>query len=554
MKRLKEEVTYFCRSKVYVLLVLFCALAAYGFTVSHAAVGIDDTVIELYFEKGLAPAVGRWCIYLIGKILKLSSFAPWITELAAVLILCLSVTLWCILFRRVAGEHISIWGYAFFAGCFLSSPIISEVFVYYLHNGICIGYGVTALSLMALLNSMCKDADRKQRGISLGLAVVGMLVSIGFYESFLIVYAIGAVLLYFLIRVIYPDHGRQGPYESSTFCWCWKLGLTGAVVVILRPLVLSLLELVFRFEIPDNYAVGYRSVFENLGLAKAELFMVLKKFWVMYYVNGIVYLPVAVAVAGLLVLFLYAVVRTVRTRDFMLLFAVIVVVLIPIMMCIIEGYPTHYRSAQYIPLLGAFGVLLLFLFLGKHRFPKGASYVAGALLCVLLYNQCADMNQWFYIDYLKYQDALNTMRNVAYELEKGYDTAKPIVFRGSYMVPYEIAKDAYVSFSSRQFGLISQITDLVDVHLKEKFYAEDGHGYVFAETPINSTLRWGVAAFDGTSTQLIEFWKMHGYSFTAQTDLTVNAQAEEIRKNMPAFPKEGSILDCGEYIIVNLGE
>ena len=144
------------------------------------------------------------------------------------------------------------------------------------------------------------------------------------------------------------------------------------------------------------------------------------------------------------------------------------------------------------------------------------------------------------------------MDQIAYDLEKDYDTSKPIVFRGGYTVPFAICGDAYVSFSSPEYQWICRLTDPIDTHLKEKYFAPIG--YQFAESPAISVLQWGVTAFDGTSTQLIEFWKMHGHdSFHCVTDLARMEEAEQIRKdtNMPGYPKDGYIMECEDYIIVN---
>lgn len=146
------------------------------------------------------------------------------------------------------------------------------------------------------------------------------------------------------------------------------------------------------------------------------------------------------------------------------------------------------------------------------------------------------------------------MAKIAGDLEQGYDVSKPIVFRGAYTVPYDICKDAYVSFSSGQYRWICRLTDWCDPHLKEKYFGETGKGYVFAETPIVSTLQWGVTAFDGTSGQLIEFWKMHGHEdFICEKDLGVIEEAEQRRaqEHMPGYPDKGYIREYEDYIIVN---
>lgn len=73
------------------------------------------------------------------------------------------------------------------------------------------------------------------------------------------------------------------------------------------------------------------------------------------------------------------------------------------------------------------------------------------LLCMILWNQCTDLNKWFYIDELKYEDAKNTANEVAYKLEKSFDTTKPVVFTGKYLVPQGIVQDAFVPYNSKTF-------------------------------------------------------------------------------------------------------
>lgn len=57
-----------CKNKVYLLPLVLTAVLAYGFMVTHPAVGIDDTPYAYYFQEGLAAIVGRWVLYLLNKV------------------------------------------------------------------------------------------------------------------------------------------------------------------------------------------------------------------------------------------------------------------------------------------------------------------------------------------------------------------------------------------------------------------------------------------------------------------------------------------------------
>ena len=118
-------------------------------------------------------------------------------------------------------------------------------------------------------------------------------------------------------------------------------------------------------------------------------------------------------------------------------------------------------------------------------------------------------------------------------------------------MPYFIAEVAYLNFDSPQYRMIRRVGDLVDEHLIEKFNAEDGRGYCFAETPIASTLQWGITAFDGTAREIKNFMAMHGYEVMIEADLQKIEEAERLRTDMPHFPQSGYIREYEEYIIVN---
>ncbi len=556
MKRVLNDIKAFFQCKAYMIGLALIAVCGYGYTITHYAIGMDDTVIPLYFEEGLAPYVGRWSLFVINKIFHIADFAPWMVELVSVIIMMLSVTLWCVLWKRICESCIKlpIWCYVFVAGIFLSCPLISEVFVFYLHNGICLGYGVVALALMCLVNGLASESCRRYRWGQFVLSAVLLAVAMGFYESFMIVYIMGAVMCFFLVRLLYGKKEEDSICTGKILSWMGNGILVVTISMVIRTVVLFVVKMIFHLEELSRYDVLYRSLFGDLFTDSGELVMLLKRFLMKYYVHAVVYLPITVLVIALLFIGGYSLYSGIRKRDIMLPVCTVMIVVLPVFMSLVEGLATRYRSAQYVPVVGAFAVLLVIVEMHLHRTPKWIKMLGVLGISVLLFHQCTDMNKWFYVDYLKYENAKEVMSQIAYDLEREYDTSKPIVFRGAYTVPYEISEAAYISFSSEEYRLISRLTDWFDPHLKEKFHAENGKGYIFVETPVISTLQWGVTAFDGTSQQLIEFWKMHGYdSFSCETDLALIEEAERIRmeENMPGYPKTGYIRECEEYIIVN---
>ena len=100
-------------------------------------------------------------------------------------------------------------------------------------------------------------------------------------------------------------------------------------------------------------------------------------------------------------------------------------------------------------------------------------------------------------------------------------------------------------------GPLWQETEGLSPELFETYNSPEG--YAFAETPRLSFINWGATAFYGFDRELISFWSMHGFSFTEDGNLEHYAQARELMQDGPAWPKQGSVVELEEYIVVNFG-
>ena len=115
---------------------------------------------------------------------------------SAVILLCISATLFCVLFRRIFGRKVGLTGYIIFSCIFISNPIISEVYVYYYHDGVDIGYVFSALALICFWSGMDKWSGTRKSAIKyyLGSNIVnevslqrsqalGIINNVGKYEN-----------------------------------------------------------------------------------------------------------------------------------------------------------------------------------------------------------------------------------------------------------------------------------------------------------------------------------------------------------------------------------
>ena len=547
MKKIWNECKWLFSQKLYVIALCITAVCGYGFSLISPSVGVDDTAVEAYFGDGLTVVMGRWTIFLLNKIFPMEKFSPFMMEFIGVMLLCLGATLFAVLLRRLLGKKPGVMACTVFACVFVSNPIISEVWFFYLHNGVDLGYILVALSLWLFIDGM-EAVGRKKVLPFLGSMLLTLL-AIGCYESFLILYIIGILMSLFL-------KGLVGE-EKITFISIFKDLMIGALLsvgtIILRSLIIELLTVAFNLlEVKGEMQLRSLSeIMETFGHSDglANFVMLVKKYWVVYFVNAVVYLPVAGYVFSVVVLGVYAVVVTVKRKNIWFMVLIGGMIFAPFLLTIMEGQVAYYRSCQFMPFFTAVGILLFYLAVEKYgKFPV-ISYAVTAFVAIFIYNQTAALNENFYVDYLKYENAREVLTTAAREIERKYGSETPVIFTGNHEVPAELVERYCVPYSSEKYQLIATITGVVDEHLIEKFYTP--YGYSYAGEMEYSVIQWGVNAFDGTCGQLIRFLNMQGYSFTTIYDRDVQEQARQLGENMPRWPEEGSITEQEGYILVH---
>ena len=541
---------YFAVALPLMAVISFCTL------LTNPTVGIDDTAFDMYFEQGVAPAAGRWCLFLINKVFALS-YNPYFMEAVGLALFCVSVSLWCVVFDRVFGTKIPDYGYLLFGCVMISSPITSEVIVYYLHNGIFLAYGMCALAIligMKLFRTGC-SYKRGQKIKYLLLSVLCLTIALGCYESFMIVFLMGMVMVYLSVRIA---GGKK--YCEKAIPWAVYVVLAAVCALLFRTLIVKAMIAGFGLQ-EETKVLNSRGLHEFLGWfdgtrSVSDFAYVMKDFFVKYYINGVVYLPITILVLAIGILLLFAIVLSVKKKDGLIVAAAVGIVLLPWLMPVLEGSATFYRSCQYIPLLTAFSVLLVSRYAAvliadaSSRRRKLIKYTAAFLAGMLLYAQAYEMNRWLYLDALKYEDTKRTLDAVAYSILQCENPGKPVCIVGKYEVPVSLAEEAVCPSWSKKYVIVEALVKKLDEDIWEKYGTDTG--YVFAETPELSFLEWGATAFYGFDRQIIRFWEMHGYTFTEDNNLTHYVEAREEMKDGPVFPEAGSVVEKEDYIIVNL--
>ena len=550
MKQLQDDITYFWKQKFFMVMLCITAVGCYGYAITHEAIGIDDTMVEVYLQDGLEVLHGRWVLYLLNKVFYMAEFMPYITDFAQMLLLIVAAVMFCVLLKRLLGRRIEgNLAYIAFACTFVSCPFISELNFYYDHEGTELGYILCAFSLILFLDSL--DKRGKNGMMSMLGSMLFLWVAVGCYESFVIMYIVGVLLILFFRGIT--------DQEKVTFrLLIQKLFAVVCIVagcIVLRTLMYNIVKLLFSLQETSSgegyRALGYRFrlLFES-GEWLSEASMLLKRYWLVYCVNGVVYFPITVYMVSAIVFGAASVVYAVKKKNCWYPVLFLGMLLVPVILTFLEMSVPLYRTCQYMPFFVASAVIMLYLTLVNMRWKKAGITVFAVLSAALVWNQAFETNRNYYVDYLKYEHDKSVLIEIAQKVTWEYGTGATVIFTGSYDPPYELVKHYYALYSSPGFKRVQTIANLSgDPHLIEKYYSP--YGYYFGGEAQFSVIDWGLWAYDRPGVELVHFLQMHGFQLQTTEDETVLQQAQAFAESMPEWPEKGSIAEMEGYVIVN---
>lgn len=253
----------------------------------------------------------------------------------------------------------------------------------------------------------------------------------------------------------------------------------GTVLIVslcVRAFMHELLMQVYHLDSMAKYGVNdYNSVFGDLFIIQGTLGMVIKKFYLKYFVNGVAYLPITFLVLSWIIIGSLAAFYAIKRKNLWVIICVPVMMFVPVLSSIVAGKVKAYHSAQFVPLVIMFG----FIFGGiaayyskgmlQRRLGIGMLIIAVGGIAI----QVRDMNKWFVQDYKKHLETRQIMADAADELLANYDIEKPVVVVGAVMPSDELCREACISMDSWKYRTIAWLTSF-DPTIKEKYHADYG--------------------------------------------------------------------------------
>jgi hypothetical protein len=509
--------------------VVLTLIFGYGFTLLHPSVSVDDTAIGWYMDEGQILLQGRFFPYLIQRILPVYRFQPVVTDLLAVLAMTAGMLLLSCLFDRAADGEIPLGWRTAFICIALSYPLIAEIFIYMqVSFTIGLGYLLSALAAAALYSFW--KTGKKRFWAAAG--VLSCLLA-GSFESFLAV-VIGEAVMLLLLQERYG--AREDRPVRRFLLRMISCGGAIAAGLVLKAVIMAGI----RMTHPALFATGVNpsqnEILWGAGNFSAIFSELMRLLTIKYLYHALSYLPIGIYAVGFFGCLAAAIWAILQKRGRAALEWAVLAGSTQAL-SLVQGDAQRYRTDQCFAVFVGFLVMMAGSALCRRFAGNGVRTLAGVCAGVLCLLQAQDLNRWFSLDYARWQYEERLLTGAAQAVLEQYGDERPVIFVGSPSLPDTLAE----AFSVPEGG--------VEERIVSKIYRAQGKEYVrpwLTETLQSSVVGWAVSALDGSNGQLRILLAWEGYDFPACTpEQFEEAEALEL--------SPGEIVDCGEYIVVNLG-
>lgn len=529
---LREQVAYLWRSTAYRSALLITAIFSFGFYITHYTVNLDDLTGEFYVSGELL-AQGRFTWTALGRFLKLYEHYPFFDAAFAIALMLVMLTLLCALFRMASGGAVSVGACIVFSCLYISYPLACEAYAFaslplYIHIG-----GLLSFSAVYLLYS----TNGRWKPLPMAAACLLLILVCSLYESVAMMYIffVCALLLTTMRHNTARFHGISG-FLLEGLRYVVPLALALLLETIIANWLISVLNLT-----RSVYALN--SIIWAKGFFRICLNDIITGFLYNVCIKSLVYLPLGVMCAAMLGMLAFAVIDSIRHKQHLpMLIAYGGLFLTLVMLSIIQGANSAYRTAQTYPLFIGFLGLLVTGWLG-HLKSKQLRIMLACGVALLVFFQAGDLNHWFAIDHERYQKERADVVAIARDIRRIDETGTlPVVFVGVYALDQR-TQDQITVTDSRMVENINRLRAVIGQEPMAEISIVD--------TAVTSYIRWGTIAF-GSNRWLIEFFDYCGFHLNQGTEEMLE-EAKQIKPTLPAWPSVGSVKAMDGYIIVNFG-
>lgn len=490
----KNATKYFLKNKAFIVAIILVTILSFGFTITHPSVGMDDTAFDRYYQDKEMLAIGRWGSYLVYQILNITEFIPFWIDFIASSIIMLTAVLWCVFLKKNLKEKLSNTAYIIFATIFISFPIINEIFIFENCNiAVMLGSFLASLGIMVFYENYSNIHKKSIYIVSALILTLAMSMYEACAQIMLVSICITAILM------IYTNKDKK---IKDIFKYLFA---TLGILIISIVLNSIIVKVIYLLGVRVSDVADKEINWGKYGILESFQLIVIN---IINAMRNTRYFPVLifdiVSIIGLAI----SILQSDKKRNWMILVIFIAMFLSNFAISMLQLDSVLYRTCTSWGLFVAIITMAVYKILSEYKVTK---ILATVCIFILVLLQTKTLNQLFYNDYKRYQKDLAIAHELIFDLEKDYDTSKPLVIMGT---PYK--------------GMA-------------------GYG---AQSNSLSVLWWGKKAFNDNGAEFIKFLNSLGYDFKRPNDEQYEKGKVE-SETMNRYPKDGSIKELEDYIVIN---
>lgn len=501
-KKLYVDICTFCsRNKAALKCLVVFAIILYGGFAFNYTLSIDEENSNADPKNSYMHVIsmGRFTYLIIRQIFRGS--APFCTAITAGIMMCFAAILLSMLLDRyIRGSQFCCF---ITCGLFMSMPHVIAEALNFLGFGlnIAIGYILVALCLI-FLSYVDIHGSKKDNLPFVFWGILYMILSVGIYQGFVIAYI-------FLVAGISLIHLRTEEKTSKAIKFIISnIIFLSIIMFVYETIVYVCHKLIVSDDGYLNGFVGWNKWMSNQWVWQntiANTFKVIKGEY--YNQTGGNILKISIIIY--MIYGIFAVMMQKKGKKLLTACIMSSLVFIPFMIPLFNGsFIITGRTLNALPILLGFIWFLILTDVNQYNLLRIA---CESIAILLLISQTKSFNEFVYADQLRYQQDIQLAGAIMEEIERTVDDAnKPLVFVGTRSVDYA--------------GNLSNINGC------ESFFAFE----------------------NGDNFRILNFLNLSGYKVMYPNDEQKN-DAIQSAVELPVWPKEGSIQDRGEYIVIKLG-
>lgn len=500
----------------YWIFLILTIILCYGFFLTNHSMGIDDEILPIFADPNVILITNRPGNFLFSHILKTYEYLPFWREFLGIALYAIGITLHAENFMKYLTPKFDKKAATIFSVAAISFPYLAFHFLF-IEN--MLQHGFIMITTAFAVKFLYKYLDEKIKKRNLFISWLFLFLAASVYET---------AVYYFAIVCLFIEFFKLS-YEQIKYNYkrLFLVGFLSFIAVFFNAMLSYIWKILLGFNHSKveefmSYDFSSFSSFINSFINSLKDFIHLF-FQTASYNNGTV-----ISIILISVFMIGSIIYSFKQKNINIFLYAIFITLIPFTTLILLGTATMpFRAYATLSFFNA--MVLVLIYVGFKEIKFIANILFWIVAVVVIY-QAQEVNQIFYTEHLKFQEDKFYAYELMHDIKKLGLEYKPIIFIGTKENPklrYNYDESSEINISSFNWDRYDSFESEIFVNRPYGFLKELGFDVKgFSHINIDSISKYDVLI----------------------------PEIKNNSKKMDIYPRENSIKDFDEYVIVKIGE